>query len=214
MRRALVVGINTYPKLGNLPTPANDAEAIAARLEQNGRFTVKRLPDIETPGAIAVGQKTHVFKKELVEELKQLCTSSDDRIQALSRHAAQTGAVAAILTGRVGADNIADSHSDPPPVPNVQRHPDSLVNSFVSKDVATRFVPAELSPPKREYYRSLARVGLARSLGGHGRHWHAGGVLRRHHQRVRGQHRRHGHHCDFGHRRVQHVSAVRPEAHR
>ena len=79
MRRALVVGINTYPKLGNLPTPANDAEAIAARLEQNGRFTVKRLPDIETPGAIAVGQKTHVFKKELVEELKQLFTPKKEQ---------------------------------------------------------------------------------------------------------------------------------------
>jgi len=79
LRRALVVGINTYPKLGNLPTPANDAEAIAARLEQNGRFTVKRLPDIETPGAIAVGQKTHVFKKELVEELKQLFTPKKEQ---------------------------------------------------------------------------------------------------------------------------------------
>ncbi|HEY9800844.1 MAG TPA: caspase family protein [Leptolyngbyaceae cyanobacterium] len=52
-RDALVVGINQYPflkdtptsKAKNLVTPANDAEAIAQRLEEYGGFRVRRLPE-------------------------------------------------------------------------------------------------------------------------------------------------------------------------
>ncbi|MBW4617266.1 MAG: SUMF1/EgtB/PvdO family nonheme iron enzyme [Desmonostoc vinosum HA7617-LM4] len=52
-RDALVVGINQYPFLKETPTskakhlltPANDAEAIAQRLEEYGDFRVRRLPE-------------------------------------------------------------------------------------------------------------------------------------------------------------------------
>ncbi|MFB2978553.1 caspase family protein, partial [Microseira sp. BLCC-F43] len=52
-RDALVVGINQYPFLKDTPTskakhlstPANDAEAIAQRLEEYGGFRVRRLPE-------------------------------------------------------------------------------------------------------------------------------------------------------------------------
>ncbi|MCF2151472.1 caspase family protein [Desmonostoc muscorum LEGE 12446] len=52
-RDALVVGINQYPFLKDTPTskakhlftPANDAEAIAQRLEEYGDFRVRRLPE-------------------------------------------------------------------------------------------------------------------------------------------------------------------------
>lgn len=50
-RDALVVGINTYGwgGLENLQSPAEDAEAIAQRLEQYGDFRVRRLPDFHDP---------------------------------------------------------------------------------------------------------------------------------------------------------------------
>ena len=44
-RDALVVGINQYPYLENLESPASSAEAIALRLEEYGGFKVRRLPE-------------------------------------------------------------------------------------------------------------------------------------------------------------------------
>ncbi len=54
IRDALVVGINTYEYSGlsNLQAPAEDAEAIAKRLEQDGEFNVWRLPE-------AINRETH-----------------------------------------------------------------------------------------------------------------------------------------------------------
>ncbi|MBM0742878.1 caspase family protein [Phormidium sp. CLA17] len=79
MRRALVVGVNTYSNLGHLSTPANDAEAIAHRLEQSGNFTVKRLPDVQPSEAIKIGQTTPVFRKELRKELQQLFNPANEK---------------------------------------------------------------------------------------------------------------------------------------
>jgi len=71
IRDALVVGINTYQysDLRNLQAPAEDAEAIAQRLEQDGEFRVWRLPE-------AIHRETHqpfVGKKRGVKlsQLKQ-----------------------------------------------------------------------------------------------------------------------------------------------
>ena len=47
-RDALIVGINNYQYEGlkYLPSPAEDAEAIASILEQHGQFnTIRRLPE-------------------------------------------------------------------------------------------------------------------------------------------------------------------------
>jgi hypothetical protein len=44
LRQALIIGINDYPYLSNLKTPARDAEQIAQLLERHGGFRVTRLP--------------------------------------------------------------------------------------------------------------------------------------------------------------------------
>lgn len=44
LRQALVIGINDYPYLSHLKTPARDAEQIAQLLEHHGGFRVTRLP--------------------------------------------------------------------------------------------------------------------------------------------------------------------------
>ncbi|NEQ64458.1 MAG: hypothetical protein F6K21_02950 [Symploca sp. SIO2D2] len=68
-RDALVVGINTYQYSGlaNLQAPAEDAEAIAQRLEQDGDFSVWRLPE-------AINRETHepFVGKTLEVKLTQL----------------------------------------------------------------------------------------------------------------------------------------------
>jgi hypothetical protein len=77
-RDALVVGINVYTQqsLGNLHAPAEDAEAIAQRLEQYGGYTVRRLPEVQAENGIRVGQKTKVTNKELEDALVQLFNPS------------------------------------------------------------------------------------------------------------------------------------------
>ena len=69
IRDALVVGINTYQysDLANLNAPAEDAEAIAKRLEQDGDFRVWRLPE-------AIHRETHhpFVGKKLAVNLPQL----------------------------------------------------------------------------------------------------------------------------------------------
>ncbi len=65
-RDALVVGINQYPflkdtltsKAKHLKTPANDAEAIAQRLEEYGGFRVRRLPETIQEGQRRVAGAT------------------------------------------------------------------------------------------------------------------------------------------------------------
>jgi LuxR family glucitol operon transcriptional activator len=64
-RDALVIGINQYPFLKDSPrskgkhlkTLANDAEAIALRLEEYGGFRVQRLPASIIEGELRVDPK-------------------------------------------------------------------------------------------------------------------------------------------------------------
>jgi uncharacterized protein YjbI with pentapeptide repeats/energy-coupling factor transporter ATP-binding protein EcfA2 len=69
MRDALVVGINSYQAEGlrNLQSPAEDAEAIATRLEQHGEFNVQKLPE-----AISRDTKKTYVGKEIKVSLAQL----------------------------------------------------------------------------------------------------------------------------------------------
>ena len=76
-RDALVVGISTYAygKLGNLNTPAADAEAVAQRLESSpSPFSVTRLPVIvdKSADALKTGKKTGVTLKQLKTALINL----------------------------------------------------------------------------------------------------------------------------------------------
>ncbi|MFP4652885.1 MAG: caspase family protein, partial [Phormidium sp.] len=50
MKRALVVGINRYLKLGRLHTPANDANAVAQRLHDIGFEDIRGLPATDEAG--------------------------------------------------------------------------------------------------------------------------------------------------------------------
>lgn len=82
-RDALVVGINTYThsSLGSLGAPAEDAEAIAQQLYQNGSFrTVHRLPEVEAEDGLRVGQKTKVTLNELEDSLVQLFNPSGQNL--------------------------------------------------------------------------------------------------------------------------------------
>lgn len=57
LRQALVVGINKYPGLQNLKTPAGDAEMIASLLQKHGGFqVVKRLPVKDNEGLLSVDE--------------------------------------------------------------------------------------------------------------------------------------------------------------
>ena len=75
-RDALIVGINNYKHLSPLRAPALDAEAIAQRLEQDGKLQkVIRLPEViqEADGKKAVVSKTlTVSQTRLEQALKQL----------------------------------------------------------------------------------------------------------------------------------------------
>ncbi|MEM9246982.1 MAG: caspase family protein, partial [Cyanobacteria bacterium P01_F01_bin.153] len=75
-RAALVVGINTYTHFRDLKAPAQDAEAIAQLLQQDGDFKVTRLPEALTKeeGQLspAVGETLAVPQSQLEAALKQL----------------------------------------------------------------------------------------------------------------------------------------------
>jgi seryl-tRNA(Sec) selenium transferase len=71
-RDALVVGINTYVNLSALSAPAQDAEAVAQRLEQDGDFQVKRLPEVIQGNDLKVGETTQVTLRDLRQALVQL----------------------------------------------------------------------------------------------------------------------------------------------
>ena len=73
-RNALVVGINHYHHLNALKAPATDAEAIAQRLEQDGEFRVKRLPEVVPDGKPTVSQQAAVTLTELKRALVELFT--------------------------------------------------------------------------------------------------------------------------------------------
>jgi Caspase domain len=76
LRQALVVGINNYPGLQNLKTPASDAEQIASLLQKYGGFQVKRLPVKDEEGLLSVDENpsppqlvTSAKLKEAIAEL-------------------------------------------------------------------------------------------------------------------------------------------------
>lgn len=79
-RDALVVGINHYRHLSKLTTPAEDAEAIARLLAQQGEFRVWRQPAIVKDEALAVGQKTPVTLSELEDALVKLFLPESQQI--------------------------------------------------------------------------------------------------------------------------------------
>ena len=84
IRYALVVGINLYPCLNNLTTPAADAEAIAQLLEADGNFQqVQRLPRREINGEIQVDPNGRVSLKELSQEINKLFFGDNNRDTAL-----------------------------------------------------------------------------------------------------------------------------------
>ncbi|MEG4574205.1 caspase family protein [Microcoleus sp. N3A4] len=79
-RDALVVGINQYPflkdtltsKAKHLKTPANDAEAIAQRLEEYGGFRVRRLPETIQEGQRQVAGAGALVRADLENAIIQL----------------------------------------------------------------------------------------------------------------------------------------------
>jgi hypothetical protein len=75
-RAALVVGINTYTHFRALKAPAQDAEAIARRLQQDGEFKVTRLPEALIQGndqlRPAIGETLAVPQAQLESALEQL----------------------------------------------------------------------------------------------------------------------------------------------
>ncbi|MEO0537700.1 MAG: pentapeptide repeat-containing protein [Cyanobacteria bacterium P01_A01_bin.123] len=74
-RDALVIGINTYQHLRSLKAPAQDAEAVTQRLEQDGDFRVTRLPEVIQQAELKkpmVAQKTAVSQMQLERALEKL----------------------------------------------------------------------------------------------------------------------------------------------
>ncbi len=84
-RDALVVGINLYQQGGLQPlrSPANDAEAIAQRLEQYGHFRIWRLPEFLDPfdnNAHRVAQNQIITVTQLEEALVRLFKPEGEHI--------------------------------------------------------------------------------------------------------------------------------------
>ncbi|MGB3613229.1 MAG: caspase family protein [Elainellaceae cyanobacterium] len=71
-RDALVIGIGQYENLENLKAAARDSEAIAQRLERDGGFRVRRLPEVSRDGALKVAKTQRVFLPELKQALVDL----------------------------------------------------------------------------------------------------------------------------------------------
>ncbi len=79
-RDALVVGINQYPYISHLKTPALDAEALAHILQHYGNFRVKRLPFTGQIDALQVDPKQSVTVAELKTAIAQLFNPQGDNI--------------------------------------------------------------------------------------------------------------------------------------
>ena len=87
-RDALIVGINNYQYEGlkYLPSPAEDAEAIASILEQHGQFnTIRRLPEAiknldSTTKSPYISQKGEVSLKQLKDSLVKLFKPETNQI--------------------------------------------------------------------------------------------------------------------------------------
>jgi len=79
-RDAVVVGINRYPFLSHLSTPAFDAEAIAQMLEQYGNFRVWRFPKTVADSTLQVDPNTAVKAAELENAITQLFLPNGNNI--------------------------------------------------------------------------------------------------------------------------------------
>ncbi|MBK4730817.1 caspase family protein [Oxynema sp. CENA135] len=71
-RDALVVGINNYLELTDLPKPARDAEAVAQLLEKYGDFRVRRLPEASINGKLCVDRDGELSCEELKKAIANL----------------------------------------------------------------------------------------------------------------------------------------------
>jgi len=71
-RDGLIVGINQYQSLPGLNAPAEDAEAVAGRLQTQGEFRVHRLPEVIKKGRPAVGNRNKVTTAQLEASLIEL----------------------------------------------------------------------------------------------------------------------------------------------
>ena len=71
LRQALVVGINDYPGLQPLKTPAGDAEQIASLLQKYGGFHVKRLPVKEKEGVVSINENPPPQQLVTLAKLKE-----------------------------------------------------------------------------------------------------------------------------------------------
>ncbi|WP_159788932.1 caspase family protein [Sodalinema gerasimenkoae] len=80
-RDALVIGINSYPELSDLPKPAQDAEAIAQLLEEHGGFRVRRVPEVNREGRLWVYEGAEVRCKEVEEAIATLFNPDGDEAQ-------------------------------------------------------------------------------------------------------------------------------------
>ncbi|MFM7426855.1 MAG: caspase family protein [Elainella sp.] len=91
-RDALIVGISTYAHLQSLTAPAQDAEAIAQRLEQDGDFRkVQRLPEaIQPSGNNGGNQKKSVVAKTLAVSQAQLEQALEQLFLPNSQQAPET----------------------------------------------------------------------------------------------------------------------------
>ncbi len=90
VRKALVVGINRYPKFKDnqgkcrhLNYPAADAVAIARVLREYGQFDVKILPDKENDGKFETDETGLVKAKELKDHIFDLFKGKDGKTTAL-----------------------------------------------------------------------------------------------------------------------------------
>ncbi|HIK10529.1 MAG TPA: caspase family protein [Oscillatoriaceae cyanobacterium M33_DOE_052] len=82
MKRALVVGINCYLKLGRLRTPANDANAVAQRLREIGFDEIRGLPSPATSEAglwVDPNPDRQVSSRELENAIEWLFAIGEDK---------------------------------------------------------------------------------------------------------------------------------------
>ncbi|WP_254568137.1 caspase family protein [Oscillatoria sp. HE19RPO] len=79
MKRALVVGINCYRKLGKLRTPANDANAVAQGLREIGFDEIRGLPSAPPETGLWVDPENKLLSKELENAIEWLFAIDEDK---------------------------------------------------------------------------------------------------------------------------------------
>lgn len=125
LRRALVIGNNSYPYLKNQPgdpaqhltTPAIDAEEIAQILEHRGDFKVQRLPEIIVGGVRRIDPDPDVSRllkiSTLEEAIASLFHPAGKTPEVALLFFAGHGLCRTILPGKIAEFYLAASDSDP-----------------------------------------------------------------------------------------------------